>query len=47
MNGNYYKADVITAGDYYPFGMKMPGREYDGINGDSLGNVSNVLVSIF
>jgi len=26
--GNYYKADVITAGDYYPFGMKMPGREF-------------------
>jgi RHS repeat-associated protein len=28
VTGNYYKADVITAGDYYPFGMKMPGREF-------------------
>jgi len=28
VTGNYYKADVITAGDYYPFGMQMPGREY-------------------
>ena len=24
----YYKADVITANDYYPFGMQMPGRKY-------------------
>jgi RHS repeat-associated protein len=31
--GNYYKADVVTAGDYYPFGQKMPGREFDGVNG--------------
>jgi hypothetical protein len=30
-NGNtidYYTADVITANDYYPFGMTMPGRKY-------------------
>ena len=25
---DYYTADVITATDYYPFGMKMPGRIY-------------------
>ncbi len=25
---DYYTADVITAADYYPFGMKMPGRIY-------------------
>ena len=25
---DYYNADVITATDYYPFGMKMPGRVY-------------------
>ncbi len=25
---DYYTADVITASDYYPFGMKMPGRVY-------------------
>ena len=24
----YYTADVITANDYYPFGMQMPGRKY-------------------
>ncbi|MGC4102993.1 DUF6443 domain-containing protein [Ferruginibacter sp.] len=24
----YYKADVITATDYYPFGMSMPGRKF-------------------
>lgn len=24
----YYKADVINATDYYPFGMSMPGRTY-------------------
>jgi len=23
---DYYKADVVTAQDYYPFGMQMPGR---------------------
>jgi RHS repeat-associated protein len=30
-NGNtidYYTADVVTANDYYPFGMQMPGRKY-------------------
>ncbi len=26
--GAYYKADVITAVDYYPFGMTMPGRKF-------------------
>jgi RHS repeat-associated protein len=25
---NYYSADVVTANDYYPFGMTMPGRKY-------------------
>jgi RHS repeat-associated protein len=25
---NYYNADVVTANDYYPFGMQMPGRSY-------------------
>jgi len=25
---DYYKADVVTANDYYPFGMQMPGRTY-------------------
>jgi RHS repeat-associated protein len=25
---NYYNADVVTANDYYPFGMTMPGRKY-------------------
>jgi RHS repeat-associated protein len=25
---NYYNADVVTAGDYYPFGSQMPGRKY-------------------
>jgi RHS repeat-associated protein len=24
----YYEADVVTANDYYPFGMLMPGRAY-------------------
>jgi RHS repeat-associated protein len=24
----YYTADVVTANDYYPFGMQMPGRKY-------------------
>ena len=27
---DYYNADVITANDYYPFGMQMPGRKYNG-----------------
>jgi RHS repeat-associated protein len=26
--GAYYKADVLTANDYYPFGMQMPGRKF-------------------
>jgi len=25
---DYYQADVVTANDYYPFGMVMPGRKY-------------------
>lgn len=25
---DYYTADIITANDYYPFGMLMPGRKY-------------------
>lgn len=25
---NYYVADVLSATDYYPFGMTMPGRSY-------------------
>ena len=25
---DYYTADVVTASDYYPFGMQMPGRKY-------------------
>jgi RHS repeat-associated protein len=25
---NYYNADVVTANDYYPFGMNMPGRKF-------------------
>lgn len=25
---DYYNADVVTANDYYPFGMTMPGRKY-------------------
>jgi RHS repeat-associated protein len=25
---DYYDADVVTATDYYPFGMTMPGRKY-------------------
>jgi len=25
---DYYTADVVTANDYYPFGMTMPGRKY-------------------
>jgi hypothetical protein len=30
---NYYNADVVTANDYYPGGMLMPGRKYS--NGGS------------
>lgn len=29
---DYYMADVLTANDYYPFGMDMPGRKF-GTNG--------------
>lgn len=25
---SYYTADVVSANDYYPFGMTMPGRSY-------------------
>ncbi len=25
----YYMAEVVTASDYYPFGMTMPGRKYE------------------
>lgn len=25
---SYYKADIATANDYYPFGMGMPGRKF-------------------
>ncbi|MBL0200733.1 MAG: EndoU domain-containing protein [Chitinophagaceae bacterium] len=30
---DYYKADVVTANDYYPFGMNMPGRKFDAGSG--------------
>ena len=30
---DYYLADVITANDYYPFGMLQPGRKYSGGSG--------------
>jgi RHS repeat-associated protein len=43
--GSYFIAEVITAGDYYPFGMNMPGRKYSvgsgyryGFNGKELDN---------
>jgi RHS repeat-associated protein len=26
---DYYNADIVTAQDYYPFGMMMPGRNYN------------------
>jgi RHS repeat-associated protein len=29
---DYYNADVVTASDYYPFGMAMPGRKYSQSN---------------
>ena len=29
---DYYNADVVTANDYYPFGMQMPGRKYSQVN---------------
>lgn len=28
---DYYTADVVTAVDYYPFGMSMPGRKYNSV----------------
>jgi RHS repeat-associated protein len=31
---DYYKADVLTASDYYPFGMQMPGRHWTADSGD-------------
>ena len=30
---NYYTADVVTASDYYPFGMNMPGRKFSSNSG--------------
>jgi RHS repeat-associated protein len=30
---DYYTADVVTASDYYPGGMDMPGRQYSSTNG--------------
>ncbi len=29
---SYYTADVVSANDYYPFGMQMPGRSYSSGN---------------
>jgi len=29
---DYYTADVVTANDYYPFGMQMPGRKFTQAN---------------
>lgn len=29
---DYYNADVVTANDYYPFGMQMPGRSFEQTN---------------
>ena len=33
----YYIADVVTASDYYPFGMQMPGRTYTATGGHRYG----------
>jgi len=30
---DYSIADVVTANDYYPYGMEMPGRKYEQLNG--------------
>ena len=30
---DYYLAEVLTATDYYPFGMIMPGRSYSAVSG--------------
>ena len=27
---DYYSADIVSASDYYPFGMQMPGRTFSG-----------------
>ena len=27
---DYFNADVLSYSDYYPFGMTMPGRQYNG-----------------
>lgn len=41
---SYYKADIISAQDYYPFGQQMPGRNYSssnyryGFNGKEMDN---------
>ena len=32
-NVDSYSADIVTANDYYPFGMSMPGRKYDAGSG--------------
>ena len=29
---DYYNADIVSANDYYPFGMQMPGRTYNSGN---------------
>lgn len=42
---DYYKPDVLTANDYYPFGMQMPGRNgYKGVGGwaEGLGGTSGL-----
>ena len=31
-SNDYYLADVVTANDYYPFGMAIPGRQYTQAN---------------
>jgi len=31
--GSYFMADVVTANDYYPFGMAMPGRKFSSGSG--------------
>ncbi|MEQ1676014.1 MAG: DUF6443 domain-containing protein, partial [Chitinophagaceae bacterium] len=30
---DYYLAEVLTANDYYPFGMMMPGRSFSAVSG--------------
>lgn len=29
---DHFEADIVTASDYYPFGMTMPGRKYIAVN---------------